>query len=168
MKRTTLIFCLIIAVTCSTIAQDLKIIAANATLKDGSTFKGEFTTKRITGSTIFTEKLDLDPALVSRFNIYNFRPTVGEWLLWASQTGIDEHVTNFIENYGRMLDGDGASTESSSSLEKTPDRRGWERVSDILKNTPTITGFTKKMVAGIVGAKAAAEFFESFNQGNDR
>lgn len=109
---------------------------------------------------------DLDPALVSRFNIYNFRPTVGEWLLWASQTGIDEHVTNFIENYGRMLDGDGASTESSSSLEKTPDRRGWERVSDILKNTPTITGFTKKMVAGIVGAKAAAEFFESFNQGN--
>lgn len=64
MKRTTLIFCLIIAVTCSTIAQDLKIIAANATLKDGSTFKGEFTTKRITGSTIFMEKLELDPALV--------------------------------------------------------------------------------------------------------
>ena len=22
---------------------------------------------------------DLDPALVSRFNIYNFRPTIGEW-----------------------------------------------------------------------------------------
>ena len=64
MKRTTLIFCLIIAVTCSTIAQDLKIITANATLKDGSTFKGEFTTKRITGSTIFMEKIELDPALV--------------------------------------------------------------------------------------------------------
>ena len=64
MKRTTLIFCLIIAETCSTIAQDLKIIAANATLKDGSTFKGEFTTKSITGSTLFMEKLELDPALV--------------------------------------------------------------------------------------------------------
>ena len=107
---------------------------------------------------------DLDPALVSRFNIYNFRPTTGEWLLWASQAGIDKHVTEFIENNNRMLDGDGAATESSSSLEKTPDRRGWERVSDILKNTPTITGTTKKVVAGIVGAKAAAEFFESFNQ----
>lgn len=71
MKRTTLIFCLIIAVTCSTIAQDLKIIAANATLKDGSTFKGEFTTKRITGSTIFTEKLDLDPALVKTVDFAN-------------------------------------------------------------------------------------------------
>ena len=107
---------------------------------------------------------DLDPALVSRFNIYNFRPTIGEWLLWASQAGIDKHVTEFIENNNRMLDGDGAATESSSSLEKTPDRRGWERVSDILRNTTTITGTTKKVVAGIVGAKAAAEFFESFNQ----
>ena len=32
---------------------------------------------------------DLDPALVSRFNIYNFRPTAGEWLLWASRAGIN-------------------------------------------------------------------------------
>lgn len=107
---------------------------------------------------------DLDPALVSRFNIYNFKPTAGEWLLWATQAGLDKHVIEFIENNNRMLDGDGGSTDTSSSLEKTPDRRGWERVSDILKNTPTITGTTKKVVAGIVGAKAAAEFFESFSQ----
>ena len=107
---------------------------------------------------------DLDPALVSRFNIYNFKPTAGEWLLWATQAGLDKHVIEFIENNNRMLDGDGSSTDTSSSLEKTPDRRGWERVSDILKNTPTITGTTKKVVAGIVGAKAAAEFFESFSQ----
>ena len=107
---------------------------------------------------------DLDPALVSRFNIYNFKPTAGEWLLWATQAGLDKHVIEFIENNNRMLDGDSASTDTSSSLEKTPDRRGWERVSDILKNTPTITGTTKKVVAGIVGAKAAAEFFDSFSQ----
>lgn len=107
---------------------------------------------------------DLDPALVSRFNIYNFKPTAGEWLLWASQAGLDKHVIDFIENNNRMLDGDGSASETSSSLEKTPDRRGWERVSDILKNTPTITGTTKKVIAGIVGAKAAAEFFESFSQ----
>ena len=107
---------------------------------------------------------DLDPALVSRFNIYNFKPTAGEWLLWASQAGLDKHVIDFIENNNRMLDGDGSASETSSSLEKTPDRRGWERVSDILKNTPTITGTTKKVVAGIVGARAAAEFFESFSQ----
>ena len=106
---------------------------------------------------------DLDPALVSRFNIYNFKPTAGEWLLWATQAGLDKHVTDFIENNNRMLDGDGSVTDSSSTLEKTPDRRGWERVSDILKNTPTINSTTKKVVAGVVGAKAAAEFFESFS-----
>ena len=33
---------------------------------------------------------DLDPALVSRFNIVNFRPTVHEWLLWARKIGVDE------------------------------------------------------------------------------
>lgn len=107
---------------------------------------------------------DLDPALVSRFNIYNFRPTVGEWVLWASNVGIDKRVIIFIKGNNRMLDGEGAATETSSSLEKTPDRRGWERVSDIIKTTPTVTTTTKKVIAGIVGAKAAAEFFESFNQ----
>lgn len=109
---------------------------------------------------------DLDPALVSRFNIYNFRPTAGEWLLWASQSGIEKHVIDFIDSNNRMLDGDGAAIDSSSTLEKTPDRRAWERVSDILKASPAITSTTKKMIAGIVGAKAAAEFFESFNQGS--
>jgi len=109
---------------------------------------------------------DLDPALVSRFNIYNFRPTVGEWVLWASNAGIDKHVISFIEGNNRMLDGDGVATDTSSSLEKTPDRRGWERVSDIIKTTPTVTTTTKKVIAGIVGAKAAAEFFERFNQGS--
>lgn len=108
---------------------------------------------------------DLDPALVSRFNIYNFKPTAAEWLLWASQAGIDKHVTDFIEDNHRMLDGEEAVTDSSSSLEKTPDRRGWERVSDILKNTPSVNATTKKIVAGIIGAKAAASFFESFSQG---
>lgn len=107
---------------------------------------------------------DLDPALVSRFNIYNFKPTVGEWLLWASQAGIDKNVLNFIENNSSMLDGDGKATNDSSCLEKTPDRRAWERVSDIVKSAPAIGPTTKKVVAGIVGAKAAASFFESFSQ----
>ena len=39
-------------------------ISANATLKDGSSTKGEFCTDRITGSTAFMEKLKLDPAIV--------------------------------------------------------------------------------------------------------
>lgn len=47
------------------------IVTANATLKDGSTVKGAFLTKSITGSTIFMEKLELDPALVKTVTFVN-------------------------------------------------------------------------------------------------
>ena len=40
------------------------IVSANGTLKDGSSVKGEFCSKQITGSTFFTEELRLDPAIV--------------------------------------------------------------------------------------------------------
>ena len=50
--------------TAATIADNAATtITANATLKDGSTVKGEFLTRQISGSTIFSEKLDLDPAI---------------------------------------------------------------------------------------------------------
>ena len=39
-------------------------ISANASLKDGSTVKGEFATQGITGSTAFVENLKLDPAII--------------------------------------------------------------------------------------------------------
>ena len=39
-------------------------VSANAALKDGSSVRGEFCTKQISGSTAFLEKLDLDPAIV--------------------------------------------------------------------------------------------------------
>ena len=64
MRFATILSAAISAATFAVVAQDATTISANATLKDGSTFKGEFTTKRITGSTIFMEKLELDPALV--------------------------------------------------------------------------------------------------------
>ena len=49
--------------------------SANATLKDGSTVKGEFTTQHITGSTAFMEALKLDPAIVKSLT---FAGTNGE------------------------------------------------------------------------------------------
>ena len=39
-------------------------IVAKVTLKDGTTVKGEFSTKAITGSALFMEKLELGPAIV--------------------------------------------------------------------------------------------------------
>ena len=53
------------AIVYSTFAHDATTtISANAMLKDGSTVKGTIGTEHISGSTLFTEKLDLNPTIV--------------------------------------------------------------------------------------------------------
>lgn len=105
---------------------------------------------------------DLDPALVSRFNIYEFKPTAQEWLLWASKAGLDSRVIDFISENPEMLDGAAFSREDQG-LEKSPDRRGWERVSKVLQ-TNEISPLLKTIIAGIVGMPAATKFFATINQ----
>ena len=101
---------------------------------------------------------DLDPALVSRFNIYEFRPTVPQWLLWAENNGINQNVIDFISEEPQILDGSEFRREDQG-LEKSPDRRAWERVSELLNNSETITPQHKSFIAGIVGMAAATKFF---------
>lgn len=105
---------------------------------------------------------DLDPALVSRFNIYEFKPTAQEWLLWASKAGLDSRVIDFISGNPEMLDG-AAFTREDQGLEKSPDRRGWERVSKVLQKNE-VTPLLKTVIAGIVGMPAASKFFTVINQ----
>ena len=104
---------------------------------------------------------DLDPALVSRFNIYEFRPTVEEWLNWAAGQNLDERVINFIQDNPTWLDGD--STEYKG-LDKSADRRAWKHVSDIMLKVDTINDVHKRIIAGIVGVGAAAAFRQSAQQ----
>ena len=61
----------LLTATFATIAQEASTITTKAILKDGSTFKGELTTKSIAGSTIFMEKLALDPVLVKAVTFTN-------------------------------------------------------------------------------------------------
>ncbi len=105
---------------------------------------------------------DLDPALVSRFNIVNFRPTVQEWLLWARKTGVDGRVIDFIEENPVWLDKDSDARENADTgLDKTPDRRGWKRVSDLVKGVPELSGVMTKAISAVVGAKAASAFLSN-------
>lgn len=102
---------------------------------------------------------ELDPALVSRFNVYNFRPTAEEWLLWGVQTGLDKRVLDFIQDSPFFLDGDEKSANQlDSGLDKSPDRRAWHKVSDCIKNVSELTKLHHKQLAGIVGAQAASKF----------
>lgn len=103
---------------------------------------------------------DLDPALVSRFNIYKFSPTVKEWLLWAQKAGVDERVVNFIAENEKALEGLGKNGEDNG-LEKTPDRRAWKKVSDVIKGHDELGPAFRKVVGGIVGVNAMTLFFAS-------
>ena len=106
---------------------------------------------------------DLDPALVSRFNIYTFRPSVEEWLLWAEREGLDERVISFISANSDMLDRSG-DTKEDQGLEKDPDRRAWEKVARLLENIQSPMPVHQKIVAGIVGIQAASQLFLSFRK----
>lgn len=107
---------------------------------------------------------DLDPALVSRFNLYEFAPTVEDWLLWANANEIDHRIITFIQKNGHYLDGEGAATEDlgfNAGLIKTPDRRAWVKVSHFIKDFDVLDELQTKIIAGIVGTTAAMAFRQS-------
>lgn len=102
---------------------------------------------------------DLDPALVSRFNVFEFSPSPAEWLLWAEKSGIDERIVKFLSENPDYLDGQNLRREDMG-LEKSPDRRGWERISVIIKGKSDASDeIYKKICAGIIGLPAATKFF---------
>ena len=101
---------------------------------------------------------DLDPALISRFNIYDFEPTVDDWLNWAENEKLDNRVISFSRENSSLLDGENLNYDSEN-LEPSPDRRKWERVSKIISNFPELNDLHKPIIAGIIGNRAASLFF---------
>ncbi len=108
---------------------------------------------------------DLDPALVSRFNIYEFAPSVQDWIKWAKSSGIDSRIISFISENPDYLDSFDSSMEHEN-LERSPDRRSWERTSNVIKKFPELTDELKPLVSGIIGNKATALFFRFIIENN--
>lgn len=106
----------------------------------------------------------MDPALVSRFNVVEFAPSVQEWLLWAKKKNIDSRVIDFIQGDPIWLDRNPDSRQGEDTgLEKTPDRRGWEKVSDVISGQQDLSGIYSKVISSIVGVKAASKFINSMS-----
>ena len=103
----------------------------------------------------------LDPALVSRFNIYQFCPTVQEWLQWAETVDVDPRVVRFLSLEGHWLDGAEGQPGIDTGLEKTPDRRAWKRLSDGIRHLSDLGEEDLDWLAGIVGPQAASRFMGS-------
>lgn len=104
---------------------------------------------------------DLDPALVSRFNIYEFAPSVEDWINWARDEGLDSRIISFIEENPELLDGD--EITGGENLERSPDRRSWERLSKVIEKFSETREELQTMASGIVGDRAAADFFRFVN-----
>ncbi len=111
---------------------------------------------------------DLDPALISRFNIYEFAPTTEDWLIWADKNGIDDRIIEFIQKNPSFLDGDDKKDlykdNFYSDLSKSPDRRAWERVSNFIKKIKQFGDIHIKTISGIVGLQAAFLFKKSISE----
>ncbi|MEM1444139.1 MAG: AAA family ATPase [Verrucomicrobiota bacterium] len=107
---------------------------------------------------------ELDPALVSRFNLYEFAPTVEDWLLWATESKIDPRIIDFIQKEPGSLDADPKSDSARTAqpfggdLTKSPDRRAWEKVSELIQPLPQLSDLHAKLIAGVIGAPVALRF----------
>lgn len=107
---------------------------------------------------------DLDPALVSRFNIYEFAPSVEDWICWARAAGLDSRIISFIEENPEYLDGEeGGAAFGEDNLERSPDRRSWERLSKVIEKFGELGSQLQAMASGIIGDRAAADFFRFIN-----
>ena len=145
------------------VLQTIMDLALNRTLAGRSLPEGSRIISAVNAGDQY-QLTDLDPALVSRFNVMTFRPTVQEWLLWAEREGVDYRVREFIRENPIWLDKDpDAKEEADTGLDKTPDRRAWKRVSDILLTVGEVTPLVTKAVSGIVGPKAAAALVGSIS-----
>jgi MoxR-like ATPase len=111
---------------------------------------------------------DLDPALVSRFNIYEFAPTHEDWIVWANRENLDRRVISFIQKQPNFLDGTNEFSHADEILEmgieKMPDRRAWERVSNLIKKVDRIDDIFVTIIAGIVGVSASVNFKKSIKE----
>ena len=123
----------------------------------------------------------LDPAMVSRFNVYEFSPSTRDWLRWARRKHLHPRLIEFIESSPHWLD-DASNTQTpdwmqTDPLEPRPDRRAWARVGEMLKDVTTFgehdENFVRDdsvdepsgnddplfaMIGGAVGGEAAAAF----------
>lgn len=73
---------------------------------------------------------EMDPALLSRFAVVPFHPTIDEWLEYAKDTGIHTAVYQYITKIGSALDVTPDMMKNPANRgKKMWDRRSWTKLS---------------------------------------
>lgn len=101
---------------------------------------------------------EMDPALLDRFWAIDLTPTIEDWLSWARNGAVHEHVTDFIAGNEKWLD----SPKDIEPGKVCPSRRSWERLSTALKSADIIEdpnhALFYPMALGYVGTEATIAF----------
>jgi hypothetical protein len=141
------------------ILQTIMDLALNKTLAGHKLPKGSQIVSAVNSGDEY-QLTDLDPALVSRFNIYTFKPSTDEWIKWAQKNEFDSRIIHYIQTKPNRLDSIRLS-EDTNCLTKTPDRRAWEKVNNIIKPIKELKPFHIKVLSGLIGNETALDFIAS-------
>ena len=102
---------------------------------------------------------EMGPAFLDRFNMYEFRPTVEEWIDWAVTNKINKYVVGFISKHRDYLDSPKGEAQKTDTV--YPSRRSWKRMSDILNNNDNLINddnALKTIALGVIGLDATSAF----------
>lgn len=106
---------------------------------------------------------ELDPALLDRFNKYDFRPTLDEWMDYCLASKVSPKIMGFISKNNTQLDPPTGKEFKQGQI--YPSRRSWKRLSDIINNNPDMNEKVLQNVAmGIIGASACSAFMRYWRE----
>ena len=105
--------------------------------------------------------LNMDPALIDRFMVIDFKPTVQEWAEHAESIGVHDAVTKYITKFPSSLE----TPESIEPGKVYPSRRSWVKFSNTLKYMAKINddplkdlNYLTLLATGYVGSTTAISF----------
>lgn len=117
----------------------------------------------------------IDPALLNRFWVCDLRPSLKDWLKWATDSGVDDIIIDFCRQHK-----DHWWYEPSKGLDPNkvyPTPRGWDMVNRALSCQTDASGtrlidkpldaVTRHIVLGLVGLEAGMAFID-FHKNYDR
>ena len=102
---------------------------------------------------------EMDPAYLDRFNKYDFRPDVDEWITWAAKNNVHKYVLGFISKNSDMLDPPASRDYKPGKV--YPSRRSWIRVNNIIQKNENVlsdVNLLKTIMLGIVGERCVSAF----------
>lgn len=104
-----------------------------------------------------------DAAWMSRFCHIELKPSVEEFVFYASQKGADS-IAEFISNHKEMLE---SKKRSTPDLTITPDRRAWLSMIAPLESIEFDPSVRMELYSGIIGTTAASSFM-NFKRTNEK